>query len=157
MDASALPGRLANAQQLLLASRVVGVGDGVEMLFELGLGHDSGEGLGLHDELAAAFHLAPGGAGAAGGRTNGVLGRSEEAFDAVAGAWDVRMLVGVEQARPVAIGELQQMVDEVTGVSAPSATRCLLLELVQVAAQNPLDLGGGVVRVQDLGHMTNNL
>lgn len=67
------------------------------------------------------------------------------------------MLVGVEQPRPEAVGDMQQMVDEVTGMGTPSATRRLLLETVQVAAQSPLDLGGGLVRVQDLGDLTHDL
>ena len=117
LDAPAFPCGLADAQQVPLTSHESGVGDGFEMLLEFGPGQDPRQGLGLDGKLATALHLPACGAGAAGGGANGALGRSEEAFDAIAGARDLRMIVGAEQTGPVAIGELQQMIDEVAGLS----------------------------------------
>src|SRR3989442_4077773 len=67
------------------------------------------------------------------------------------------MIVGVEQPRPVAAGELHEMVDEMACVGSASAARCLLNEAVQIATENPLDLGAGLVGVQDMRNVTDDL
>src|SRR2546425_8225631 len=66
------------------------------------------------------------------------------------------MIVSVEQSRPVAVGELREMIDEVACAGSASAARRLLLDAVQIATENPLDLGTGAVGIQDVCHVTDD-
>src|SRR2546428_121828 len=66
------------------------------------------------------------------------------------------MVVGVEQPRPIAVGELHEMVNEVARVGSASAARRLLNEAVQITTEDPFDLGTGAIRVQDVRHVTDD-
>jgi len=149
-DAPAFTGRFSDAGEFALGRLEGLVGDGGDALNEFCPGQAIDQPGSLDCQLAAAIHLAAGSTRPSGGGAQGVLDRPEEAFDVVGRAGNLGMIIGMEEARPVAVGYLDYVVDEVARGRPATPSRGFAFQTVQVASQDALDLGSRGVALENV-------